>query len=96
MTISSGGLIQATDYNTFVGTSPSATTNTINTVWAVGSGSAGYGQTALSQVSSAGTVTATQWASLINTLNSILTHQSGSGSGIGIAGYRGDQDGIGR
>ena len=82
MAYSQGGIIDAADYNTFVGTSPSSTTNRINTVWSVGSGSAGYGQTAVSQVSAAGTVTATQWASLINTLNSILTHQSGSGSGI--------------
>ena len=78
MSYSQGGLIQATDYNTIVGTSPSSTINTINTVWAVGSGSAGYGQTAVSQVSVASTVTATQWASLINSLNSIIKHQSGS------------------
>lgn len=82
MAYSQGGIIAATDYNTLVGSSPSATTNTINTIWAAGSGSAGYGQTAVSQVSASGTVTATQWASLINTLNSILTHQAGSGSGI--------------
>jgi hypothetical protein len=83
MTYASGGLIQATDYNGFVGTSPSSTANQINTVWAVGNGNAGYGQSALAQVSSAGTVTATQWASLINTLNSIYTHQSGTGTGLG-------------
>lgn len=82
MAYSLGGLIAAPDYNNFVGTSPSSTVNTINTVWAVGSGSAGYGQTPLSTVSTAGLVTATQWATLINTLNSILTHQAGSGSGI--------------
>jgi hypothetical protein len=82
MSYSQGGKIDAADYNTFVGTSPSSTTDRINTVWSVGSGSAGYGQTAISQVSAGNTVTATQWASLINTLNSILTHQSGSGSGI--------------
>ena len=82
MAYSQGGLIEATDYNNLIGTSPSSTTNKINTVWSVGSGSAGYGQTALSTVSVAGTVTATQWATLINTLNSALTHQSGSGSGI--------------
>lgn len=82
MAYSQGGIIAAADYNTFVGTSPSSTINAINTVWSVGSGSAGYGQTAVSQVSAAGTVTATQWASLINTLNSVLTHQSGTGSGI--------------
>ena len=71
MAYSQGGLIAATDYNNFVGTSPSSATNTINTVWAVGSGSAGYGQTAVSQVSVSGTVTATQWASLVNTLASM-------------------------
>jgi hypothetical protein len=82
MTYSQGGLIAATDYNSIVGTSPSSTANQINTVWAVGNGQYGYGQTALSQVSSTGLVTATQWASAINTLNSIRTHQSGSGTGI--------------
>ena len=83
MTYASGGLIQATDYNGFVGTSPSSTANQLNTVWAVGNGNAGYGQSSLAQVSSAGTVTATQWASLINTLNSVYVHQSGSGTGLG-------------
>jgi len=82
MTYSSGGLIQASDYNNFVGTSPSSTANRINTVWSVGSGSAGYGQTALAQVAVSNTVTAAQWASLINTLNSIRTHQTGTGSGL--------------
>lgn len=82
MSYSQGGLIEAADYNNLVGSSPSSTTNRINTVWSVGSGSAGYGQTALSQVSATNTITATQWASLINTLNSIRTHQTGSGSGI--------------
>lgn len=83
MSYSSGGLIQATDYNGFVGSSPSSTANQINTVWAVGNGNAGYGQSALSQVTAGGVVTATQWATAVNTLNSIYTHQSGSGTGIG-------------
>jgi hypothetical protein len=83
MSYSSGGLIQASDYNGFVGTSPSSTANQINTIWAVGNGDAGYGQSALSQVSAGGVVTATQWATAVNTLNSIRTHQSGSGTGIG-------------
>ncbi|CAB5214311.1 hypothetical protein UFOVP190_50 [uncultured Caudovirales phage] len=82
MTYSTGSLILAADYNTFVGALGTTAPNTINTVWALGSGSAGYGQANISQVSVAGTVTATQWASLINTLNSIVTHQSGAGTGI--------------
>lgn len=82
MTYTQGGLIQATDYNNFVGTATTA--GTINYVWSTGNGQFGYGQSALGQsAASAGVVTATQWASAINTLNSIKTHQSGSGTGIG-------------
>ena len=82
MAYSSGGLIAASDYNGFVGTATQS--GTINYVWSTGNGSTGYGQSALSQAaSSGGTVTAAQWATAINTLNSISTHQSGSGTGIG-------------
>ena len=77
MAYSQSGLIEPADYNNFLNGS-----NQLNRVWGTGSGNAGYGQTALSTVSAGGLVTATQWATLINTLNSILTHQSGSGSGI--------------
>ena len=77
MTYSSGGLIQAADYNNFINGS-----NQFNTVWSTGTGNAGYGQTAISAVSAGNQVTAAQWASLINNLNNALTHQSGSGSGI--------------
>ena len=67
MTYSSGGLIQATDFNGFVSTgSPN-----INNIWSTGSTDSGWGQTALSTVSVGGTVTATNWASLVNTLASM-------------------------
>lgn len=77
MSYAQAGLIEAADYNNFING-----TNQLNTVWGTGTGNAGYGQTAISAVSAGNTVTATQWASLINTLNSIITHQSGTGSGI--------------
>ena len=77
MAYASGGLIAAADYNGFINGS-----NQLNTVWNIGTGNTGYGQTAISAVSVSGTVTATQWATLINTLNSTLIHQSGTGSGI--------------
>ena len=67
MTYSSGQLIQATDYNGFVSTNSGAN---INATW-----NTTYGQTALSTISAGGTVTATQWAQLNNTLNLIGTHQ---------------------
>jgi hypothetical protein len=66
MTYSSGGLIQATDYNGFVSTTAGAN---INATW-----NSAYGQTALATVSSSGTITATQWASLVNTLTSLGAH----------------------
>lgn len=68
MTYSVGGLIQATDYNGFVSTTAGAN---VNATWSTGTGNAGWGQTALGTVSAGGTVTATQWASLVNTLASM-------------------------
>jgi hypothetical protein len=64
MTYSAGGLIQATDYNTFAGN----TTAGLNRVWSTGAGDAGWGQTDIATVAAAGTVTATNWATLVNNL----------------------------
>jgi hypothetical protein len=86
MSYSSGGLIEAVDYNTFAqgGASVNHGVANINTIWGVGSGDKGYGQssTLTTVAATTDTVTATQWSNLINRLNSILTHQSGSGSGL--------------
>jgi len=68
MTYSSAGLIQATDYNGFASTTAGAN---VNDLWATGSGDKGWGQSALATVSAAGTVTATNWASLVNTISSM-------------------------
>jgi len=65
MTYSSGGLIEATDYNTFAGN----TTAGLNRVWSTGSGDAGWGQTSIATVSTGGIVTATNWATLVNSLS---------------------------
>jgi hypothetical protein len=64
MTYSSGGLIQATDYNTFAGN----TTAGLNRVWSTGAGDAGWGQTDIATVAASGVVTATQWATIVNNL----------------------------
>jgi hypothetical protein len=82
MTYASGQVISAADYNSLVGNVALGVGSNINSVWGVGNGAAGYGQTPISLVDNTLTVTATQWSTLINNLNSILTHQSGSGSGI--------------
>jgi len=67
MTYSVGGLIQAADYNGFANDSA----NNIGNIWNVGSTDKGWGQTTFSNVSTGGTVTATQWASLVNTLSAM-------------------------
>ena len=68
MTYSAGQLIEATDYNGFVSTTAGAN---INNVWSTGSTDSGWGQSALTTVSAAGSITATQWASLVNTISSM-------------------------
>ncbi len=70
MAYSAGGLIEATDYNGFVSTTSGAN---INTVWSTGSTDSGWGQSALATVSPAGSITATQWASLVNTISSMAS-----------------------
>ena len=70
MTYSTGGLIQATDYNGFVSTTVGANINaTLNTT---------YGQTALSTVAAGGTVTATQWSTLNVNISTMASHQGTS------------------
>lgn len=72
MTYSVGGLIQATDYNGFASTTSSGN---VNAIWGTGAGDYGYGQsTTLTTVSAGGTVTATQWADLVNRISSIGSH----------------------
>ena len=70
------GLIEAVDFNTFVGGEPTATANTLNAVWSTGSGTAGYGQTAVANVAVGTSVIATgQWNSLVSNTASAASHQ---------------------
>lgn len=86
MSYAQGSLIDAADYNGLIG-SNSTTAGTINYVWDVGNGAFGYGQGAISVVSAAGTVTATQWSTMLNALNRSLQHQSGAGASLGPVNY---------
>lgn len=82
MSYAQGDLIEATDYNNLLGTNTTTNTSTIHACWAWGTGSRGYGQTPISNVSVAGTVTATQWATLVNTINSANLHIRNTSSGL--------------
>jgi hypothetical protein len=70
MAYSQGGLIEAADYNNFAGN----TTVGLNRVWSTGSGDAGYGQTEIAAVSPSAVVTATNWATLVNTIAAAASH----------------------
>lgn len=73
------GLIEATDFNTLVGGNPTTTVNTLNAVWAVGGTTAGYGQTAVANVSAGQTVASSaQWNSLVSNTASAASHQGSS------------------
>jgi len=82
MSYAQGDLIEATDYNNLLGANTSVNPSTLHAIWAWGANSRGYGQTPISNVSVSSTVTATQWASLINTINSANTHVTGTDSGL--------------
>lgn len=72
------GLIEAADFNDLVGGNPVTTSGKLNTVWATGGTTAGYGQTAVANVSAGATVTASNWASLVNSTSNAATHQGSS------------------
>ena len=67
MTYSAGNVILAADYNGFANDSA----NNIGNVWAVGSTDKGWGQANIANVAATGTVTATQWATLVNNLTAM-------------------------
>ena len=76
MTYASGGLIQATDYNTLAWTNPA-----IGGQFGVGTGNHGIGQSTAgitlpsNGVTIGGVVTAVQWNALISAINSCLRHE---------------------
>lgn len=80
MTYSSGGLIQASDYNTLAWGSAGGGTyvNSDNMayVWGTGSGRFGYGQdtSSFTQVAATATVTAAQWTGLLSKITTASQH----------------------
>lgn len=71
--------IDAADFNALVGGNPTTTANTLNATWAVGGGTAGYGQTAVANVAAGTNILAsTQWSSLVSNTASAASHQGSS------------------
>ena len=76
MTYTVGSTILAADYNGFVGPLASGGTANanLNDIWSVGSADKGWGQTVVANPAAGNTVTATQWASLVNNIASANSH----------------------
>jgi hypothetical protein len=70
--------ILAADYNALVGGNPATASGTLNTVWATGGTTAGYGQPALANVATGDTILASSWANLVNRTANAATHQGTS------------------
>ncbi|NDB56958.1 hypothetical protein EB001_00670 [bacterium] len=75
MTYASGGLIQATDFNTRA--------TAVNAIWGTGANANGYGQASTVTTTSTGTVVpATDWATLIARISSMNQHQVNNTTGV--------------
>lgn len=85
MAYSTGSVILDDDYNIFATGNASGSGDdnvaNVNTVWGVGTGDKGYGQTTLpvlSAVTAGQTVTATQWSTMLSRISSAASHQGSS------------------
>jgi len=82
MAYSTGDTILDDEYNIFAtgnaaGSGDNGTAN-LNTLWGTGVTDYGYGETGISAVAAGGTITATQWDTLVNRMEAIAAHQGSS------------------
>ena len=78
MTYAANSLIEATDFNSLIGPNPGSGANLLNTVWATGSGGAGYGQSAVGNVAVGNVVGYTEWSTFITNIANSAAHQGSS------------------
>lgn len=71
MSYAVSGLIQAADYNEFA---DSGTPN-VNSIWSVGSGNRGYGQTSLTTVNPGQLIRSQSWFDLVDAIQTSAQHQ---------------------
>jgi hypothetical protein len=85
MTYNAGQVILTDQYNTFVEGSdvgPLHTVANVNSIWGVGNGNKGWGQTSTLTPVTNELVTATQWSTLFDRFDAIATQQGTSVTGI--------------
>jgi hypothetical protein len=79
MTYSTGGLIQASDFNDIIGSySLPNLGNSINAIWGTGFSNAGYGQSQLTNVTEDELITYDDWSNLIKVMNTAAYYQNTS------------------
>lgn len=87
MTYQQYGTIQASDYNSYVGTELTTVANTLNAVIGVGNGRSGVGQPTLPQVQANDPnikVANEEWNLLINNIQNIASHQGSTITPISV------------
>jgi hypothetical protein len=87
MAYAQGDIILDDHYNIFATGGADGTANhsvaNINSIWGVGSGDKGYGQsTVLEAVTAGELITASQWSTMIARLDSVLGHQTNAGTDL--------------
>lgn len=82
MTYAQYGSVEALDFNTLVGTNPNTANGTLNTVWATGGTTTGYGQTTVPNVAVGNLAYAADWDNLINVTSNCASHQGTSISSV--------------
>jgi hypothetical protein len=87
MAYQSTGLIQSSDYNTYVGNVTGVTPNTINGFFGIGSSRYGYGQPALPLVGPNDTITSARWVNLINNIVKASNHQGTAVTSVPLTDY---------
>ena len=87
MAYQSTGLIQSSDYNTYIGSATGVTPNTINGFFGIGNGRYGYGQPILVQVDPSTIITSARWTSLITNIVKASNHQGTSVTSVPLTDY---------
>ena len=74
MSYSQYGIISASDFNSFVGTTTSTEKGYLNTLWGTGYRNNGLGQTPIANISANNTVSHTEWDNFLTAFNTIAKH----------------------
>ena len=77
MAYAKDAIIEAINYNDeILGANPTSAAGKLHSVWGIGSGNYGYGQTAKANVAQDDIISAAEWALIVNSTSTIAGHQN--------------------